>query len=1464
MGSNGPPGNFDIHAFFKSPAPPGYNQQPNPSYPPPGHSFHNFPQNNFPLSNSYGPATNTYSNLAASYPFGPQSSMYNQYPPYPQDQVPHGPPYPAPGFGQPNFPASAASSPLPLSASQQSISQISSPSPSSSALDSARLMALLTNPSSEGLPIPSSLELQSAVAHVSVTHSELSIPPSAVSPAVPSAPPVSLAPTSTSGRLARNKISRGRHLKGEHVTYDIDVRMPGEAQPQLEHNTITKYTSDPQVLLGRQIAVNRSYICYALRAKKGIRVLNINTALKYLLRGHSEGRVTDMVFFSENVHLLASASTDGRLFVRKIVEGPGEDNKVQISDQILLAVQFTGDWESVNPRVCWHAHSEDLIVVGMSQYVMTVDMKKVRQSAAPDGFSPEQPILCPVDAPIEGVYCVGKHIGEVTDLSSSQWTRLVSASKDGTVQIWREQNMLQSRNFTPHDGLPVDAVALLSAPHRNDHIVLLTAGPSNRELKLWVPTDWEGWFPRSGPLNWKCTQTLELFSSSGDERGDGFFNQVFVVPRACVVLLPNARKNALYVIHLDFGSNPAATRMNYLAEFLVMMPIFSITATSENVFDGEGVVQVYCVQTEAIQQYSLDLALCVPHIESTPFIVENELKGSIGNNAPNLEASSTALEVSAMLRAKSPGPISGVSLTDNVIGAGDAQTLSMESTTVPDARGVISTAIKETKDAMTKGVTSNVSQIIAPTPHVGAVNLSPRGSPLAKPVLKSSTATNSPRENLDFVGLFEQTDESKNESDVLVQDAYPFSPRRASNDVMRISEDRDWQVISTSPASSVMSEQHGNLGLMHLITPSELMSMVARSKGEVNGGSTVSSPGRTAGISKELNKPESRLDDYMEKEDLEVLTVETKEVTDSTVLFPSNTSNEKDAFQKKSHTMPAFRDRDQTVAASELICMDRSKEERNMVEQRQFEQGIGGVQGFCDEAEEQLPSVPIVDELCEQLKEVSVKVDDSSASQATSQSRKKKNKNKADANIPNIMTVPNLQMPGSSTSILSTSDQDLSNGLSSSLQPSSALAAQMFAMQDSVNQLVSMQREFQKQMGSILAVPIAKEVKKLEAALGQRMEKALKAHADALWARLQEENAKHEKVEKERSQQLTLMLTSVISKEMPVALERAVKKELSSIGPHVTRLVIPSVEKAISTAVNESFQGVAEKGVAQLEKSLGTKLEALVSRQLQTQFQTSGKQVLQEGLRFCLESSVIPAFERACQEMFGQVETAFQKGILEYRTHAQQQWTTSQNALTSSLQEAISSASSLANFMKADLADGQRKLLAVIENAGIARTTKPMNGGLPEKAMTVECVEEVLDPTKELSRLISERKLEEAFNKALSLADVGVVSWLCNQVDLAAIFTTSPTPLSQGVLLALVQQLGCDLGNDTSKKLMWIKDAALALNPHDPVLASHMRHFLEKLYASLHALAKTSLSPELANTTRLVMHVVHSLLTVST
>lgn len=78
--------------------------------------------------------------------------------------------------------------------------------------------------------------------------------------------------------------------------YDVDSRLMGElVPPQLEVTPITKYVSDPGLVLGRQIAVNRTYISYGLKMGP-IRILNINTALRSLLRGHSQV----MCFFSSS------------------------------------------------------------------------------------------------------------------------------------------------------------------------------------------------------------------------------------------------------------------------------------------------------------------------------------------------------------------------------------------------------------------------------------------------------------------------------------------------------------------------------------------------------------------------------------------------------------------------------------------------------------------------------------------------------------------------------------------------------------------------------------------------------------------------------------------------------------------------------------------------------------------------------------------------------------------------------------------------------------------------------------------------------------------------------------------------------------------------------------------------------------------------------------------------------------
>ncbi|KAE9594118.1 hypothetical protein Lalb_Chr18g0050391 [Lupinus albus] len=180
------------------------------------------------------------------------------------------------------------------------------------------------------------------------------------------------------------------------------------------------------------------------------------------------------------------------------------------------------------------------------------------------------------------------------------------------IKIWEDHMRQPLVVLRPHDGNPVFSATFLPAPYRPDHIVLITGGPQNREVKLWVSSWDEDWMVPGDAESWKCTQTLELKSSAQPCLRDAFFNQIAALPHAGLLLLANAQRNAIYALHLHYGSNPEYTRMDYVAEFTVTMPILSFTGTHDISPQGEHIVHAYCVQTQAIQQYALDLALCLP------------------------------------------------------------------------------------------------------------------------------------------------------------------------------------------------------------------------------------------------------------------------------------------------------------------------------------------------------------------------------------------------------------------------------------------------------------------------------------------------------------------------------------------------------------------------------------------------------------------------------------------------------------------------------------------------------------------------------------------------------------------------------------------------------------------------------------------------------------------------------------
>ena len=121
-------------------------------------------------------------------------------------------------------------------------------------------------------------------------------------------------------------------------------------------------------------------------------------------------------------------------------------------------------------------------------------------------------------------------------------------------------------------------------------------------------------------------------------------------------------------------------------------------------------------------------------------------------------------------------------------------------------------------------------------------------------------------------------------------------------------------------------------------------------------------------------------------------------------------------------------------------------------------------------------------------------------------------------------------------------------------------------------QLAIAQKEMHKQMPNMVAVPVSKECRRLETALGRSIEKAIKANTDAPCAQFQEENAKSERLLQDHMQQITSLVLNFINKDLPAMLEKAPKKELASVVQGAVRTISPVIEKTVSSVIVESFK----------------------------------------------------------------------------------------------------------------------------------------------------------------------------------------------------------------------------------------------------------------------------------------------------
>ena len=99
------------------------------------------------------------------------------------------------------------------------------------------------------------------------------------------------------------------------------------------------------------------------------------------------------------------------------------------------------------------------------------------------------------------------------------------------------------------------------------------------------------------------------------------------------------------------------------------------------------------------------------------------------------------------------------------------------------------------------------------------------------------------------------------------------------------------------------------------------------------------------------------------------------------------------------------------------------------------------------------------------------------------------------------------------------------------------------------------------------------------------------------------------------------------------------------------------------------------------------------------------------------------------------------------------------------------------------------------------------------------------------------------------------------QVDLKGIMALSPLPLSQGVLLSLLQQLAYDISKETSRKLEWMTAVAAAIQPTDQMINSYGQPIVNQVADVLNHLKSSPgvTGAEIASI-RVLMHVVNYIL----
>uniref|UniRef100_A0A8C7XXV6 Enhancer of mRNA-decapping protein 4 n=1 Tax=Oryzias sinensis TaxID=183150 RepID=A0A8C7XXV6_9TELE len=1204
---------------------------------------------------------------------------------------------------------------------------------------------------------------------------------------------------------------------------DSSINSKGRGSSKVKIQPVAKYDWEHKYYYGRLIAVSNSFLAYAIKGTNNhamVRVLSLDFNERSLLKGFT-GAVTDLAFAHLDSSLLGCVDEAGNLMVWQLTF---TGNK--ILDQIVVHIQRPEDTPlNSHRRLIWCPFIQDENEENQDDSSQTLGLLHEDRAEVWDLEILRANISSwPVNATElkEGLITVKGHTQRVSEGAlSPDGTVLATASHDGFIKFWQiyiEGGQDKPRclhELQPHGGRPLSCLLFCDNHKRQDPEVpfwrfLITGADQNQELKIWCT------------VSWTCLQTVRFCPDP--------FN-LSVLPNlkanldlsAEYLILTDVQRKVLYVMELRQDLEKGKASFSAVSEFLLTHPVLSfgvrdvmltrlrhtevLPAEEESEKGAQGPtesksgiqIKLYCVHTNCLR--SVFPARFSDHLTDHSSDKEsgsgsqNDLRKIPSLPAPSDFLSNSAVVSGAMTKLMTPDAFMTPSTSVQTFFVFCPSSPGSSASSLTIVTGTSSTAAFYhllQNNFFWKTLFLHLQALSPPIGPLALDSPQPLDSPLLPP-LTSPTRARSP-------------DVISSASTVMTQDmpeiAQTLQLQRGFVASMEALPLPALQMDSMASAASAL----------HLLTSPQIFSpsLLQLELGGADGQSNA------ADSESRLSSTPSLLENALSHENSGA----TGGASDGNV----------------SHTSwPAAPDitRETRNSLRDNGLGDCSPYHRHSYHLMQTDSQDAGAEQ--SDPDEEVASLAASSGNCGSRSSHRISMKDWKSSPRGSP--KLKRKMKKDDWYFNAETQNELLM------LLRTQRGELS---------------ELWGMMEAMP-------------GNIIA----------------QVEHVLIKHQEQEHRRLERVLAESQNHQQQLHEQLSQQLSSALSSALSIRVDKVLREELKKTVPQTISKSLDPVTGQLNSTIAAKLTAVdttLRENVSKMVKSKNTTdaIGRAAAEAMQGPIQAAYKDAFQ--------SIVLPVFERGCQSMFQQINDSFKQGTQEYiqqlEVHMKSRKQREQEArdpMVTQLQQMMDSfqrntdqlASSITSTVRSEVQHQMQMMVGNLQESILSHVQRIIKGEVSlamkeQQAVVTSSIMQAMRsaagtpvPTAHFDyqtqqanilQLLQQGQLNQAFQQALSATDLSLVLFVCETIDSQQVFGQHPCPLSQPVLLSLIQQLSSNLATRTELKISYLEDAVMNLDHSDPLTRDHMASVLAQIRPKLIAfLQQDPQNPLSKRARRLVM-----------